>query len=418
MPFGRLPATTTPRQNNPRQVVALLGMSLHTIQDFYTHANWPETQAPPAGADYGTVTWFDATSVQREGVKSGKASTSSDTSQTPHGGYASGMNHDSSVRPNGDRAYVFAYAGGRQWVNQGCLWVSEIDPAVWESAKALSLTGKHLSRLNSDDRAMYRISEWVRNGSEDGHWTGNGSGVRKDFLAFAATWVAFTLDSVFVEDIWNRKWHQLLAGGLRGALDLTVDAPPPAAPPPAAAPAVTRLAPHKRAVFLRTVAARDLNGADQRPGLGSDADMFARIRVQNQEFVEAIQLDEGSIRPAWTTIRFIDADVPIVAVHYERWDEDQPCGGDEHLDVHPDRRFRDLDFLYTMDTHQMSGIVGIFGSAAWPFTTRGTASNRARLPFSVTTKTLARTVVRPFRPPVEPVPPILRPVEPPVIRSS
>ncbi|PNY81520.1 hypothetical protein [Deinococcus koreensis] len=400
------------RNNNPRQVVALLGMSLHTVQDFYTHANWPETQAPPAGADYATVTWFDATSAQREGVKTGKASTSPDTSQTPHGGYTSGMNHDSYVRPNWDRAYVFAYAGGRQWVNQARLWVAEINPAVWESAKGLSLEGKYLSRLNSDYTAMYRISEWVKDGPEDGHWKGNRSGVRKDFLAYAATWVAFTLDSVFVEDFKNRRWHQLLSGGLRGALDLNVNAPPPSP-----APSVARVGLNKRAVFLRTVAVRDLNGADKRLGLGSDADMFARIKVQNQEFIEAMQLDRESIRPAWTTIRFIDADIPTVIVHYELWDEDLPYSGDEHLDVHPDGRFKDLDFFYNMNTHQMGGIgiEGVFDSAARPFTTQGTADDRARLQFFVTTKTLARTVVRPFQPPVGPLPPIT-PVEPPVVR--
>ena len=97
-------------------MLALLGLSLHTVQDFYSHSNWAELQAPPAGADYATVTWFDA-AAQRQGVKTGRASisteVSTDTSQMPHGGYIDGMNHDSYVHAAWDQAYVLVYAGER-----------------------------------------------------------------------------------------------------------------------------------------------------------------------------------------------------------------------------------------------------------------------------------------------------------------
>ncbi|THF86639.1 hypothetical protein E7T09_11130 [Deinococcus sp. KSM4-11] len=381
-------------RNDPRQVVALLGMSLHTVQDFYSHSNWAELQAPPAGVDYATLTWFDASDARRAGVKTGRASTSGDTTQVPHGGYTSGMNHDSYVRPNWDRAYVLAYAGSRQWVNQARLWVSEVDPAVWNAAQALTLDTGDMERLGKDQEALYRLSEWVKSGPEDGHWKGNGSGDLPDFLAFSATWVAFRLDSVFAEDFQNRRWHQLLAGGLRGSLDLNVNDPPPAPPP-----AVTRLALNRRAVFLRTVAARDLNSADGVFGVGGHADLYARIRVQNQEFIEAMQLDRDSIRPAWTTIRFIDPDIPTVSVHYELWDEDGGLhGADDHLDIHPDGRFRDLDVLFNVNTHQTSGIgiEGIFDSDARLLTVQGTALNRAQLQMFMTSKALAAPECDPF----------------------
>lgn len=174
---------------------------------------------------------------------------------------------------------------------------------------------------------------------------------------------------------------------------------------------MARLALNKRAVFLRTVAARDLGGADRTLGLGGDADLYARITVNNQEFVEAMQLDRESIRPAWTTLRFVDADLPVVAVHYELWDEDGPGrGDDEHLDVHPDGRFRNLDFFYNLNTHRLGGIGidGVFDSPARPLVTRGTADDRARLTLFVTTKTLARTTVR--RPPGD----VVGPASPPL----
>ena len=389
-------------------MIALLGMSLHSVQDFYTHSNWPELQAPPAGVDYATLTWFDSAAAQRAGVKTGKASTSNDTSQTPHGGYNDGMNHDSYGRPNWDRAYVLAYAAERQWVNQAKAWVSEVNPAVWEGARNLSLEGKYLKRLNSDYEAMYRISEWVKSGNEDGHWKGKGSGVRTDFLKFSAGWVLFTLDSVFVEDFKNRKWHQLLAGGLRGALDLNMNAAPPAP-----APAVARFPINKRAVFVRTVAVKDLNDADTWAG---SADFYAKITVANQQFIEAMQLDKGSITPAWTTIKFVDADLPTTAIHYELWDEDGGLtGDDDHIDVHPDSRFKDLDFLYNLNTHQMGGIgiEGVFDAPERLLTVQGKSSDRARLQFFVTTKTLA--VTRPCRPPLCGV---VIPTDPPVLTPS
>jgi hypothetical protein len=405
---ARLAFQEAARSDTPRQVVALLGMSLHTVQDFYTHANWAELQQPPSGSDYATVTWFDATSAQRENVRTGRASTGSDATQPEHGGYSSGLNHDSYVRPNWDRAYVLAYAGERQWVNQVRAWVSEISPAVWEQARTLALADNIQKRLNSDYEAMYRMSEWVRLGSDDGHWKGNGSGVRSDFIAFSANWVALTLDSVFAEDFKNREWHRLLAGGLRGALDLNVDAPPPAP-----APAIARMTLNKRAVLLRTVAARDQNGADRTLGLGGAADLYARITVNNQEFVEAMQLDKESIRPAWTTIKFVDAGLTSVAVHYELWDEDGVLrGGDDHLDIHPDTRFSDLDFLYNVATHQLGGIgiEGVFDGPARLLVMQGTASDRAQVELYVTTRTLAGSGVR--RPPGG----VVSPLTPPVVR--
>ena len=399
------------QSNNPRQVLALLGMSLHTVQDFYSHSNWAELQAPPAEADYATVTWFDAAAAQRQGVKTGRASTSTDTSQTPHGGYTDGMNHDSYVHASWDRAYVLAYAGERQWVNQVRTWVSEVNPATWEQARTITLEGKYLSRLNSDYNAMYRISEWVVGNGSDGHWKGNGSGARSDFYAFTVAWVAFTLDSIFLEDFKNRKWHQLLAGGLRGALDLNVDAPPPVP-----APAVASVALNKRAVFLKTVSVRDLNGADRRLGLGGDADMYARVTLNNQQFVEAMQLDKSSIRPTWTTIKFVDAGIGTVTVHYELWDEDGAGrGDDEHLDVHADGRFKDLDFFYNVNTRQLGGlgIEGVFDTPARLFGMQGTDEDRARLEFFITTRTLAKTTPRRFPSPGD----VSSPVTPPVHRT-
>ncbi|RYG88894.1 MAG: hypothetical protein EON58_19675, partial [Alphaproteobacteria bacterium] len=278
------------RSNNPRQVLALLGMSLHTVQDFYSHSNWAELQSAPSGFYYSTLTYFDA--WNRAGVKTGKASSNSTPGMAPHGGYSDGMNHDWYGKPNWDRAYVLAYAGSRQWANQVRLWVSEVDPAVWEQARQIALSSKQLDKLSSDHNAAYRISEWVKDlpGDEDGHWKGKGSGDRASFVAFTSTWIVGTTDSDFVEDFKNRSWHKLLSGGLQGSLDLNVNQQPPSPAPP-----MTVFPIQKNAVFLKTVSVKDLDGIDPLPG--DDADFYAKIGIHNQTFVEATQNGRENLSP-------------------------------------------------------------------------------------------------------------------------
>jgi len=367
------------RNNNPRQVLALLGMSLHTVQDFYSHSNWAEIQAPPAGFDYATLTYFDA--GRRTGVKTGKAGS---TGPAAHGGYEKddGMNHDWYGKPNWDRAYVHAYAASRQWANQARLWVNEVNPAVWEQAKRIALTSKQLGKLSSDLNAAYRISEWVKSGSHDGHWKGKGSGDSGSFVAFSAGWIAGTTDSDFVEDFKNRHWHQLLSGGLRGSLDLGVNQPPPSS-----APQMTIFPISKRAVFLKTVSVKDLDNIDPAPY--DDADFYAKIGINNQTFIESCQNGRDNLSPPWITMKFVDAAIPVVAIHYELWDEDT-TSGDDHLDIERRNGLPNLDFLYNMNTHRVGtiGIDGVYDSTSRLLVTRGTPGDHAEVKMYITTRTL------------------------------
>src|SRR5262249_2923652 len=48
------------REKDALKLLTLLGVSLHAVQDFYTHSNWVETH-PRASADpYRSETWFSA----------------------------------------------------------------------------------------------------------------------------------------------------------------------------------------------------------------------------------------------------------------------------------------------------------------------------------------------------------------------
>lgn len=370
------------RNKNPRQVLALLGMSLHAVQDFYSHSNWAELHGPPGGFDYSTLTYFDASS--RTGVKTGKASSNNTPGQAPHGGYYDGMNHDWYGKANWDRAYVLAYAGSRQWTNQARLWVSEVDPAIWEQARQISLTSKQLEKLSSDHNAAYRISEWVKNplGSDDGHWKGKGSGDTGSFATFTAAWILGTTDSDFVEDFKNRSWHKLLSGGLRGSLDLGVNQPPPSPAPP-----ITIFPIKKSAIFLKTVSVKDLDGIDPLPT--DDADFYAKVGIANQTFIEATQNGHDTLTPPWITMKFVDAGTPFTAIHYELWDEDT-TSGDDHLDIEPRKGVTNLDFLYNLNTRRSNGIGidGVFDNPSSLLVSRGTPGDHAEVKMYITTRTL------------------------------
>lgn len=368
------------RTKNPRQVLALLGMSLHTVQDFYSHSNWPEIQQPPSGYDYSTLTYFDAR--QKGGVKTGKSSSSNATGQVSHGGYNDGMNHDWYGKANWDRAYVHAYAASRQWANQARIWVSEVDPAVWEQAKRIALTSKQLDKLKSDLNAAFKISLWVKWGSDDGHWKGKGSGDRGLFIAFSAAWIAGTSDSNFVEDFKDRHWHQLLSGGLRGSLDLGVNQAPPSPAPP-----ITVFPINKRAVFLKTVSVKDLDNIDPVPF--DDADFYAKVTINNQQFIEPTQNGKDNLTPPWITMKFVDAGQNTSIVHYEIWDEDT-TSGDDHLDINPRKGQGNLDFAYNMNTRRAGGIGidGVFDNPASLLISRGTPGDHAEVRMYITTRTL------------------------------
>lgn len=278
---------------------------------------------------------------------------------------------------------MHAYAASRQWVNQARLWVSEVDSAVWEQAKQISLTDRQAVRLKSDLNAAYRISQWVKWGSDNGHWKGKGSGDRALFVAFSANWIANSPDSDFVEDFKERYWHQLLSGGLRGSLDLAANEPPPAPTP--------RVEPfpfNKRAVFLKSDSVEDLDDID---GLGrGEADFYAKVVINKQTFIESVQNGHDTLNPPWITMKFVDAGISAVAIRYEVWDEDYPVS-DDHLDIEPRDGISDLDFLYNMATHRSGGIGidGVFDNPSSLLVSRGDGDNRAEVKMFITTRTLA-----------------------------
>src|SRR5262249_23096896 len=105
----------------------LLGISLHAVQDFYTHSNWVETHTKTQSPNYETSTWWTdladgRVKPDRDGkkfytgwYKNALYKNKPGDALAEHGGYDDdGLNHDSYSREpkrHWDQAYVFAYAG-------------------------------------------------------------------------------------------------------------------------------------------------------------------------------------------------------------------------------------------------------------------------------------------------------------------
>lgn len=163
------------RQNDPLKALALLGASLHAVQDFYTHSNWVETHAR-GGGGYRTETFFGSPPGLGLDLYTGYYPNDKPAGQgrEPHGTYTSGMNHDSYVRPRWDEAYVFAYAASRQWTAAMGNWAEAENPGFWSRVKTFGVAGQDAADLKTDLNAAYRISEWIATPGK----TGTGRGVK------------------------------------------------------------------------------------------------------------------------------------------------------------------------------------------------------------------------------------------------
>jgi hypothetical protein len=168
------------RREDPYAVMAVLGISLHSVQDFYTHSNWVEDRKPKRGrggpglASLGvgeTPTWFDVPPEKRaqligrravytgvEGIPRGHGHWQSNHNRN----LSDGLNKDWPGRPKYQKAYVSAYFATRQWIRAVREWLG--NEPLWQRAMSLPST----SALRHDVAGAEEISQF------SGHWQGAG----------------------------------------------------------------------------------------------------------------------------------------------------------------------------------------------------------------------------------------------------
>ena len=199
--------------NDAVEFYTALGMSLHVVQDFYSHSNWVELNG--TDGPYKTRTWFQTQPPPAE-LKTGwydNCLSIPEGAHEPHGGYESGMNHDSVVRPHFDRAYIYALAASYEWTENVLSWISKDD----FRNKVRDYTPPDVAKLADDQQASIYISEWIINpintAKLDGHWNGNRSGYAPAFGAFTTKWVS-SANSVYVNTFKTKKIYATLSKNL------------------------------------------------------------------------------------------------------------------------------------------------------------------------------------------------------------
>ncbi|MFN8173288.1 MAG: hypothetical protein U0R65_15670 [Candidatus Nanopelagicales bacterium] len=165
--------------NREAQLLVVIGLTLHALQDFYSHSNWiEETGVTGAdGTDWSkltmgrTPTWFDVPQPTRDGLNV-YIGESTGHKARPHGAWNTegntkmfkGVNKDWPGRPGYDGAYMTAYFATRQWVQ--ALRGVVADDALWTAIQRYA--NRKGTALDHDLKYATKI------GVMTGHWSGQG----------------------------------------------------------------------------------------------------------------------------------------------------------------------------------------------------------------------------------------------------
>ncbi|MEP6789498.1 MAG: HET-C-related protein, partial [Acidobacteriota bacterium] len=157
------------RKDDMLAALTVLGIGLHSVQDFYAHSNWVETHPRLADGSYRTETYFHSIGSP-PALFSGKypndRTLGPDSEPLPagassHGDYDTGINHDSLIRPRWDEAYVFAYAASHEMVDALAKWADEARPGFWTRVQETSVDKDGRKKLDYDIAALRSMSMWL-----------------------------------------------------------------------------------------------------------------------------------------------------------------------------------------------------------------------------------------------------------------
>jgi hypothetical protein len=220
-------AVKAKKDNDSIEFYVVLGVSLHVVQDFYAHSNWVEASGFP-GPGFDTTTYFQWRQAPHRWAHGDVIHTGwydnclhiPAAGHAPHGGYSGpGMNHDSVVRPNYNRAYVYALAASYEWLQQVALAVSKEPGGAAFLTQAMNYQPRPdegVALARDQDASLY-ISEWIENpvnlASLDGHWNGDRSGYAGALAAFLVIWTASS-DSPYVRAFKETGVPHALSAGL------------------------------------------------------------------------------------------------------------------------------------------------------------------------------------------------------------
>lgn len=165
--------------NKELQLLSTIGISLHSLQDFYSHSNWIEQQGVIGvdGPDWSklpfglTPTWFDVPKAERDKLNV-YIGASTGHKDRPHGAWntdgnrsmATGVNKDWPGRIGYANAYTTAYFATRQWIQ--AIRSAIADEALWQRMQRYA--NRRGGELDHDLNGALSI------GMMTGHWQGQG----------------------------------------------------------------------------------------------------------------------------------------------------------------------------------------------------------------------------------------------------
>lgn len=385
-----------------RGMLAVLGVSLHGMQDFYTHTNWVE-RFTNAGEDdavcYVTLPNVDVAVLEAQDLLTGvtdalpdnaaydEALNGTDPSTLPnHGSYRCGVNKDSYVNERWLQSRRFAFFATREWVQQLREWADEVSATAWADTLAYApADSDEEDALAFGLEGARDISMWTKNpfkGFDDGHWKGDGSGNTFLFAAEAAQYVANLnfINSPLVAEMRDGQRHRALLNGMMEGL-----------PAPSPAETVTGRNMSNFEVIVRILA---VSKGDRFSDPISESDFYAETTVNGYTYRDSVQLNEDSVEPKWTTVAILTDDpagptpapVPVVLALFD----DDTSTDDDPIDISPSASGRTVSFTYDLATGALAGDVsGVHNDAASALTVTGTSDQRASLTFFVTHRVIS-----------------------------
>lgn len=374
-------AQNAARNDNPLEMLTIIGIGLHSVQDFYSHSNWVETHPRSSDGAFQTAT-FLSSAKPASGLFTGKypadRQTGFDGKAVPaqtriHGDYIDGVNKDSPIRPNWAEAYVFAYCASHELISELGKLAEETRPGFWQKVQKFQINAEESKKLEYDLRAVRNISMWVKGKGADGHWKGDKSGLARFFDTFTPKWIA-SKTSIFVNQMAQSELPEQISKNL-----YTANTSP-------LLPTIKRFSLSKKGIIFRITLIKETDDIDFRE-LKIDprgkADFYPLITIGGQIYTDRVLQDFAEFENPWIVIHFVDADVGEIPLNLTVMDEDDSDAAgfykDDICDINPKPGKSDLDFKFRLKDNSLFGdINGIYSSESQTFTTSGAKPDKNR----------------------------------------
>ena len=307
-------------------LLAILGMSLHSVEDFYAHSNWAEnSQVWVAWKDAGDpnkgvidATWFDVPDSKKTNIHTSCYHQLPNIEHDQKNGQI-GLNKDYAGRPYFNTAYREAYYASEQWIALVESWVSE---DFWKKAKEVKDTPDETSPVPFENYHADPSDTWdaVRHMCwYTGTWDNTGNMWSNKILLLKYEIGGLQYGYFFLYD----KYIKIV--GASQPSDSITDHPYP-------------IVAQQKWLKIKTDSVWETQCEYWDIDPGGYADFFTRIKVDNNMWIYGApvfgETDPHPTDPDWVILYPLPMDQKNVDIEYELWDDDQGFwGGDELCDI-------------------------------------------------------------------------------------